>query len=202
MGGNPINSIDSLGLYDIFIGGNNDDDTEIVFDYSEDFASRLYPDRNASYFTWDQQSEIIALINKITVECGDDEPINLVGHSWGGATAANVAEALGKDGVDLLITIDPVSRRWSRPGDLSNNVGTWIDVNATPSKGNASDLLARLGGKWGDWPDGRADDYYTVDANHENFRTLMEGAASSGNSAASVLGGSPAGDCSCLNEGK
>lgn len=201
VGGNPINHVDPLGLYDIFIGGNNDDDSRIVNSYFTDFT-KLHPDRNTAYFTWNQQSEIIALVNKIRAECGDDEPINLVGHSWGGATAANVAEALGKDGVDLLITIDPVSRIWSRPGDLSDNVGTWIDVNATPSDGNASDLLARLGGKWGDWPDGRADDYYTVDANHENFRALMEAAPSSGGSAATVLGGSPAGDCSCLNEGK
>jgi len=41
------------------------------------------------------------------------EPIILIGHSWGGQAAIDIADALAENGaeVDLLITIDPVGSR-------------------------------------------------------------------------------------------
>lgn len=60
-------------------------------------------------YGWDQQDEIIEHIKKVKAE----QPVILVGHSFGGDTALEVAEELdslehGFRAVDLLITIDSV----------------------------------------------------------------------------------------------
>lgn len=160
----PLQNIDPSGLTDIFIGGANDDDYRLVSTYVDSFKISTNGERTVEYFEWHQQSDIINYINNAT------PPINIVGHSYGATTATNVAELLGAQDspvtVDLLVTIDPVSRFWSKPGDLSGNVTNWINVNATPTKRDWSDTVASLGGKWGEWSDGRADTYYTLPENH------------------------------------
>lgn len=60
-------------------------------------------------YGWDQQDEIIEQIKKVKA----DQPVVLVGHSFGGDTALEVAEELdsleyGFRAIDLLITIDSV----------------------------------------------------------------------------------------------
>lgn len=60
-------------------------------------------------YGWDQHDEIIEQIKKVKL----DQPVVLVGHSFGGDTALEVAEELdslehGFRSVDLLVTIDSV----------------------------------------------------------------------------------------------
>lgn len=102
--------------------------------------------------------------------------------SYGGATAANVSEALAHSDVrvDLLITVDPVSRRWSR-SDNAGNVDEWVNVYATDHKdpdkhnGRGGDTAAGIGGRWGNWPDGKADTHLEAAANHNEFSSMMNG---------------------------
>ena len=168
VGGNPVSASDRLGLYEIFIGGFMDSKFRPVKGYYEDnFKSR----GKSAYFEHDEGDKVIALINRITSEC-PNEPINVIGHSWGAETAEDVAKAL-PGVIDLLVTVDPVSRWWSK-GDPRPNVNEWININAGPSNRDFSDTVASVGGKWGNWPDGKADAHYSVDASHAYFRNMMK----------------------------
>ena len=76
-------------------------------------------------------------------------PIHIVGHSYGGSTARELAEQLGSR-VETLTTADPVS--WVRASDKKpENVGAWYNVtpkdNALNTPGN---ITAAVGGRWGD----------------------------------------------------
>ncbi|UPY38162.1 hypothetical protein [Sediminicoccus sp. KRV36] len=58
-------------------------------------------------FTWDQRAEIEALIRQQSPETR----IRIVGHSYGGDTAAQISERmgiLGRPPLDMLVTVDPV----------------------------------------------------------------------------------------------
>jgi len=171
VGGNPLGSVDPLGLYDIFIGGAMDNSSGIV----KDFETRYSSNARSDYFQWFQQQNIINAI-KNSLKENPCESINLIGHSYGGTTATNVAEALAEDNINinLMITIDPASRWWSR-SDKAGNVDTWINVLATPSSSNGfgGDTWATFGGRWGNWPDGRADNHYTAPYHHNEFSDMM-----------------------------
>ena len=172
---NPLSIIDPLGLYDVFIGGNFDSHSRIVKTYQLNFAVK-YSGRQTNYFQWHQQEEIIADIHEFMRQ-NPGESINLIGHSYGGTTAANVAEALAVDGVriETLITIDPVSRWWSRSSN-AGNVDYWVNVLADPlsSNGFEGDLWATLGGRWGEWPSERADIHFSAPFHHNEFSDLIE----------------------------
>ena len=96
--------------------------------------------------------------------------ILLIGYSWGGDTAYEVAETLQKDGINtLLITIDPVSlKAWplgSHYKNIPNPTNRWLNVYAlNPIEGSyykdynypkallgysSCDEIASLGGAWG-----------------------------------------------------
>lgn len=126
------------------------------------------------------------------------EPINIVGHSYGGSTAASVSRALKEAGIDvnLLVTVDPVSRVWSRaPGAAA----TWVNVNATPSSSNGftGDAWAALGGKWDDWPNGKANLYYRAPFHHNEFAKMFEFVSPGGKSALQLLMDSNSSSCTC-----
>ena len=162
---------DPLGLLDVFIGGAMDSTSRIVASYQQAYAA-AYPDRASSYFEWTQGSAVIAAIQAARSK-NKCEPINIVGHSYGGSTAATVSQALKNAGINVnaLITIDPVSRGWSR---VAGAAGNWVDVNAAPSSSNGfgGDSWAALGGKWGSWPNGQANSYYTAPFHHNESPRL------------------------------
>jgi thioesterase domain-containing protein len=96
----------------------------------------------------------LAAINEAKCK-NPNEPINLIGHSWGGDTAADVAEALGADGntADLLVTVDPVSGRKGDFTEVADGSSTWINIDAeNPWPPNRSDFVADAGGPWNDKP--------------------------------------------------
>jgi pimeloyl-ACP methyl ester carboxylesterase len=172
----------------IFIGGSCDRFSRIVFNYRNVF-SRKYPRHVTYYFEYDQLKEILVTVLAATAE---QQPvsIHLVGHSWGAVTAIKAANQLAEKGVnvDQVITIDPVGRRRI---SVTANATAWINVNAAPATSNGwnGDYYAMLGGKWGDWPRGKAKVHYWAPCHHNEFASLLECVALDGECALNYLTG-------------
>ncbi|ULU25278.1 RHS repeat-associated core domain-containing protein [Dyella terrae] len=186
---NPLNRIDPDGLRDIFVGGAADGTYHIVESYYDRYHS-THPD--SAYYSWEDLAAIIDDINNTTKNAPGD-PINLIGHSYGGDTAAAAAlKACGK--VNLLITIDPVSRFHFRDMQaIKSSVGTWVDVDAEGgSPFRLDNFIAGMGGAWNGDPNGIADSYIQDNSSsHGDFRHMMNAAGPGINSPAQVLGGAP-----------
>jgi pimeloyl-ACP methyl ester carboxylesterase len=102
----------------------------------------------------------------------------LVGHSWGGETAARVAIRLGRAGreVALLVTVDPVKRVLTDGflAALRECVGVWVNIRATGGeKLDHSNLVAAIGGPWGDRPKAFADRHIDAPFAHREFAALL-----------------------------
>jgi RHS repeat-associated protein len=189
---NPVSFADPSGLLDVFVGGAGDGRSQIVASYQRAFA-KAHPTRKSLYFEHDQSDDIIKAV-QAAIAANKFEPINIIGHSWGGSTAASVSRDLKAANVDvsLLVTIDPVSRR-----EIQGAAGRWLNVNAAPSESNgwAGDRWARLGGKWGNWPSGKANSHYDAPYHHNEFGDLFEFSPMGGQSASQVLLGMPNTTC-------
>lgn len=180
---NPLNRIDPDGLRDIFVGGLGDGTSQIVQSYYTVYHA-AHPD--SAYYSWRDLDDIVNDIN--STPSGD--PINLIGHSYGGDTAAQAAiRACGK--VALLITIDPVSYHGPDPSSLENAVGTWVDVDAEGGSAFRLDnLMAGGGGGWNSSPNGIADLYIQdTTSSHQAFERMMNASGPGTNSPAEILGG-------------
>jgi RHS repeat-associated protein len=169
--GNPEKYMDPSGLIEIFIGGAGDNTKGAVKNYFDQYHQS---NPNSRYFNWDQGSDIQNLINSIS----PDEPITLIGHSWGADTASKLV--LANPGmIDTLITIDPVS--WNTPSyvNIDRLVGTWIDVDAHSTDPlQISNVIAWLGSDWGMGPNGIAETFIYMQANHADFPSLFGAARS------------------------
>jgi hypothetical protein len=126
-------------------------------------------------FHW-QKGAVLALIATQPV----GRSIRLIGHSWGGNAAARIAAALGLRGrpVDLLVTIDPVTRGIG-PGFLGQvkaGARRWINVRAGGAAGfDYSDLVAAIGGPYGDAPRDHADQHLVLPHPHAAFAAMLQG---------------------------
>ena len=124
-------SIDFLGLRILYVGGANERNSGQLVD----FASNVGAAKDDT-FDWSQQSEIQDRIGTILKD-NKCEPIVLIGHSWGGDTAAQVARNMSDEICNLtLITLDPVSG--VKPfglGDIANpsRNNIWINVHPDAS---------------------------------------------------------------------
>ncbi len=124
---------------------------------------------NIQYFTSDQDKELKAWLEKQGQTYGSDN-IAVVGHSWGGDTAAKVVANGTK--VGALITIDPVSHFRPERRDVRANTNNWINVNANPNEAKratdfmSSNLIAGMGGAWNSWPLGYANYHFNANINH------------------------------------
>lgn len=113
-----------------------------------------------------------------------DSSIRIVGHSWGAYTAAVVA-AQSKRQVDLLVTVDPVTRQPTNPRTPRQaltalyraaraNSARWISVDAVPLNRNNTDTIASIGGEWGTDHKGYPHDFISaVGMNHGDFVAMM-----------------------------
>lgn len=104
--------------------------------------------------------------------------IVLVGHSWGGDAAAQVAAALGQEGrpVDTLITVDPVGRGVSEGFLQRVRAGSreWVNIRAHGVyTRDRSDSIAALGGPYGDGPRTHATRHIEAPIPHGDFRGLL-----------------------------
>jgi hypothetical protein len=140
---------------------------------------RARPDaasREVHYFFHWQKGAVLALI----AAQPRSRPIRLIGHSWGGNAAARVSAALGlRDRpVDLLITIDPVTRGIG-PAFLARvkaGARRWINVRAGGAAGfDYSDLVAAIGGAYGDAPRDAADQHLVLPQPHAAFAAMLQG---------------------------
>jgi pimeloyl-ACP methyl ester carboxylesterase len=158
---------------DVFIGGGGDSVSRIVASYHEAFAA-AHPRRMTLYFRRSMRLAALAAI-RAAAAAKPGERIHLIGHSYGGAVATWLSRQLARDGidVDLLVTIDPVSRAWTR---LPGVARRWINVNARPPGFNGfdGDAWALLGGKWGDWPRTVGSECYDAPFHHNQFGALLE----------------------------
>lgn len=130
--------------------------------------------RRLHYHHHDQEGAILGLI----AAQPPGTPIRLVGHSWGGHAAARIAARLGRQGrrLDLLMTIDPVAR-WVDPAFLRRvRAGTrrWINARAAGgARFHPSDLVAAIGGPYGEAPRGHADLHLDLPHPHAAFEAMM-----------------------------
>lgn len=88
----------------------------------------------------------------------DDNPIVLIGYSWGGDTAAALVDKFGRSVSGnsgfpskrfILVTLDPVSLGGPSSRQEQGFANTsWINVYSTAKKGRCN-TLARIGKRWG-----------------------------------------------------
>ncbi len=128
-----------------------------------------YPNAEVEYFTNDEDKRLKKWLNERGHIYGTDS-VGLIGHSWGGDTAATVVAQGAK--VGSLITVDPVSHFPPDLGDVKTNAKNWINVNANPNEAKEkedvmhSNWIAGMGGAWNNDPVGYADHHYNANMNH------------------------------------
>ncbi|AHX07822.1 hypothetical protein [Ehrlichia chaffeensis] len=133
----------------IFIGGALDDTTRLVLHLYAKYYTQNHNHQDIAYATWGS-SAIIPII-KAWYEA--QQKICLVGHSWGGDTGYKVIKTLKTNTIDLLCTIDPVSRvgiggKLPKPHNLKKWYNVAIDYKKV--KSSINNIIAQLGGPWSD----------------------------------------------------
>lgn len=160
----------------ILIGGAGDGTLRKVGEVADRLRAR--PDaasREVHYFFHWQKGAVLELIAAQPA----GRPVRLVGHSWGGNAAARIAAALGLRGrqVDLLVTVDPVTRGIG-PAFLAQvkaGARRWINVRAGGAAGfDYSDLVAAIGGPYGDAPRAVADLHLVLPHPHAAFAAMIQ----------------------------
>jgi pimeloyl-ACP methyl ester carboxylesterase len=164
----PINRADPTGERDIYIGGASDKDASRIVERYAEAQMRAHPDRDIQFFSWADSRGISAALDRgIPI----NEPLNVIGHSMGGAEAIIQANATSAK-IDNLITIDPVGSAGS--GDKAANVATWANVTSVPSNRDFSDTVASAGrALLGTTDTSGADISRTSSASHGNFPQMM-----------------------------
>jgi pimeloyl-ACP methyl ester carboxylesterase len=99
---------------------------------------------NYILFTWDAGEAIINHINSLP----EGEDVVIIGHSYGGATAWDIADDVNKP-VSGLITLDPVGWFTNFWGEKPDGVDSWINVYADQEGYSFNDWIADMGGQWG-----------------------------------------------------
>ena len=173
IGNDPVNVTDSTGMFrDIYIGGGGDAITGIVRGFA-DRQRDANPGRDIRYFSY---SDIGGIDRALREPVQPGEPLNLIGHSWGGSVAIERAATPGVE-IDNLITIDPVGAV-DQHFEL-DNVGNWVNVMAEPSAEGREfgDLVASVGRAFGTTSPqvlGQADVTLQSTASHGHFRSMMD----------------------------
>jgi hypothetical protein len=170
----------------IFIGGADDEGGLLGGNHPVRNSRALSRDVSGYniYATYKDADEINASIQKLPL----DIPINVIGHSLGGATATEVALA-NPGRINKLITVDPVGPIYVGRdpkigvpvydfpdyGKVNSSVGKWVNIRATGQPGNddSSNAIARMGGRWKDSPRGYADVFIPAPYNHGDFDNLL-----------------------------
>lgn len=143
-----------------------------------DDVIKKYPNANVEYFTSDEESRLKSWLEEQAGLPGSNaDAVAVIGHSWGGDTAATVV-AHGRK-VGSLITIDPVSEFSPDLNKVRENSTVWINVNGNPTKekreepGLHGNFWADTFGKWKGDPDGIAHHHYNANVNHGEIRELI-----------------------------
>ena len=138
----------------IFIGGAMDDIYRPLYNgVFVPYRLRYVNYQDIAYAT---HASVDLAIAAIKYWHGAGQKIALVGHSWGGKSALKIARRLEQKTpikIDLLITLDPVSRRILGSSEQTKPtiVNEWVNVFIDYKKASMeySNVVARLGGPWG-----------------------------------------------------
>ncbi|MBN8530389.1 MAG: alpha/beta hydrolase [Alphaproteobacteria bacterium] len=158
-------------VVNVFVGGA-DDEEGLLGNHPVRNSSSLREGvyGNNYYANHTQDMDIGSFITRLPKNI----TINLIGHSYGGDTAAKIAVA-NPGRVEMLVTVDPTS--WIRPdfSKVRNSVGTWINVNAVGKPGSYSvgNFFAGVGGRWKNDPKGYSHVFISAYENHPEFQRMM-----------------------------
>ncbi|HEX3367631.1 hypothetical protein [Phenylobacterium sp.] len=161
---------------DIFIGGGGDDlaflGLGVVAAYARARAAEI--GRPVLYVP---NGRLQPVRRAISTAAFNGEPVNLVGHSWGGPDAWRAAgwAAAKSLPVRALITLDPVAGPFRRTF-TGAPVCPWLNVVAAPTMPDRSDRLTRLCGvsrKPSRLPTACASREVILDVNHWNVAGMM-----------------------------
>jgi len=113
------------------------------------------------YFQWFEQRALADFIQQCR------QPVFIIAHSYGAATATNVAAAGYR--IDELVTIDPVSWRKPNGSMVRRHCRHWRNYLADDRRLNFANLVARCGGWWQDWPAEYAHQHLCLPADHADI---------------------------------
>lgn len=124
---------------------------------------------NHQYFQWFEYTALARWLKQ-----HQQQPVVLIGHSYGASTAAAVVAA--GHPVQQLITIDPVS--WRKPDGwaVRQYASQWQNYLASDARLNFANLVARCGGQWQQWPASFAHQHQLLQADHATVvaRALLD----------------------------
>jgi len=123
-----------------YVGGAGDRITGIVKNI---FARDAGP--NDRYFSFNQRIKLGKWI-----DANQNKNITVIGHSWGGDSAAHVVASGHK--VDRLITVDPVGRIKPNLDNVAKNSGNWINYNSVAKFRGGGNWIAIGGQRYGITP--------------------------------------------------
>jgi RHS repeat-associated protein len=171
----PVNAVDPSGLLDVYIGGGGDKNkSEIVQRYAKNQQGEA--GRSVVYFGEHQADQATGYINN-SIASGLDEPINIIGHSYGADTAITVAAGV-KGTVETLVGIDPVAKPPGvGAGDLvPKNVERIIGVDnkGSGSRGDGIETLGKVMSGGGSHLAYQGTLGLDNDFNHEDFVQAFE----------------------------
>lgn len=173
------------GGADIFIGGGLDDrkipllapgrliDKGVMRDYADRYRDET--GRPTEYFGNAKTDKVLRAVREANATGG---PVNVIGHSWGGTDAYNIAAQARREGlrIDNVVTLDPVGGGLGLAGrDLGKlSPGQWTNITANPRTVGLADLVAAIGGKPSELPISEAGHYGSVRAGHEDVDAMMQ----------------------------
>ena len=163
-----ISSVDWLGAETLYIGGALESQTGCLSKGVKASTGESYPSK---VYGWDQKDEVINKIKEIK-EKNPSESINLVGHSYGGDTAYLVARDCGYS-IDSLVTLDPVSH-FTFDITKPSNVNDWTNVVASESGMSWGDVVAGIGGAWGEINASGVTNIDATNADHEDVQEMLD----------------------------
>lgn len=115
-------------------------------------VSARYPaDLRARHDVWFREHyESRKMRDIVNLYASKGHSVALIGHSWGGDAAVNLVARKLDAPIDLLISLDPVSRKGA-PRRKIPNVRHWLNIHIDYSQSTWLDipnLVARIGGPW------------------------------------------------------
>ncbi len=127
------------------------------------------------YYTYDETDDI----NEKIADLPNGTTINIIGHSWGGDTAANIVlDPVNAGKITTLITIDPVTTFGSNINYsvLAKSVPNWVNVQATQNPNTSFFNIGNLAadtGHWGNAPSPYATIAISTPVDHADFNVMM-----------------------------
>jgi pimeloyl-ACP methyl ester carboxylesterase len=162
----------------VFIGGAGDSWFAGPVSWGVEGFARSSPGADVHYFTHDRAQAVRDHIDSLPA----GTRVSLVGHSYGGDTAAEIAAAMGREGrqIDNLVTVDPVRREPAAPDTnlfaaIRAGAANWTNINATGGSSlEFSNIIAGLGRGYGTGPRNHADRHIDAAVTHRRFWEMLD----------------------------